>query len=225
MFRAVIFVNGSIPDIEKARNLVQPGDLLIAADGGSRHALDMGFFPSVVVGDMDSLLPEQAKRLEDANVKVIPHPRDKDDTDFELALNHALDQGCKNILVIGALGYRLDQTIGNISLLTNPKLNECSIHLDDGLEEVFFCLDECQVIGQKGETISLIPWGAKVNGIFTDGLKWPLRGETLFPFRTRGISNQMMENKAHIRISSGTLLIVHRRYLGSELKGGAHEAK
>ena len=51
MARLVIFANGLIPDLESARQLLQPGDLLYAADGGTHHALALGLLPSVVIGD------------------------------------------------------------------------------------------------------------------------------------------------------------------------------
>ena len=53
--RAVIFANGILPDPQAARGLLREGDLWIAADGGSRHALAFGRAPDVVIGDLDSL--------------------------------------------------------------------------------------------------------------------------------------------------------------------------
>ncbi len=55
MQRVVIFVNGRIPDLEQVRTLVRPSDLIVAADGGSRHALALGLVPSLVIGDLDSI--------------------------------------------------------------------------------------------------------------------------------------------------------------------------
>jgi thiamine pyrophosphokinase len=50
-----------------------------------------------------------------------------------------------------------------------------------------------------------------VSGIRTQNLKWPLNDETLYPDRTRGISNEMLGDTAFVSIESGLLLIVHRR--------------
>jgi thiamine pyrophosphokinase len=54
-------------------------------------------------------------------VEIQQHSRDKDETDLELALHYACTSGYREILVVGALGGRLDQTLGNLSLLTNPE--------------------------------------------------------------------------------------------------------
>ncbi|PIX47931.1 MAG: thiamine diphosphokinase, partial [Anaerolineae bacterium CG_4_8_14_3_um_filter_59_70] len=43
--RAVIFANGALPDLEPARRLIRRDDFLIAADGGTRHALALGLLP------------------------------------------------------------------------------------------------------------------------------------------------------------------------------------
>jgi thiamine pyrophosphokinase len=212
MSRTVIFVNGHIPDLKPVQRLTRPGDMLLAVDGGTRHALALGLTPAVVIGDLDSLTNDNRSKLEAAGTEIQRYPRDKNETDFELALRYAVKAGYYEILVIGALGNRLDQTLGNLALLTNPRLSTFDVRLDDGMEEVFFTRGSCQVWGAAGDLVSLIPWGGKVNGIATDGLRWPLRGETLYPYKTRGISNELLGETASISLKSGLLLIVHSRH-------------
>jgi thiamine pyrophosphokinase len=79
------------------------------------------------------------------------------------------------------------------------------------VEEIFLCRDQVQVHGRRGDIVSLIPWGGAVAEVKTLNLKWPLHSETLYPDRTRGISNEMLGESASISIGSGSLLIVHRR--------------
>ena len=211
MSRAIIFANGLVPDLESARRLIQPGDTLIAVDGGTHHALAMGFMPSVVIGDLDSLTVEDRQRTMERNVRLLEYPADKNQTDLELALEYGIQQGFREILIVGALGGRLDQTLGNLSLLSAPRLTAFNIRFDDGVEEVFFVRGRSEVRGQAGDTVSLIPWGAPVTGVTTNGLRWPLRDETLFPEETRGISNEMLSETASIEIVSGLLLVVRHR--------------
>ncbi len=211
--RATIFANGSLPDVEAARSLLRPGDVLIAADGGLRHLLALGLSPAILVGDLDSAPEGERRRLERAGARVIQHPRDKDETDLELALRLAVEDGHAAILVVGAFGGRLDQTLANLSLLSDPALAGRDVRLDDGIEEAFFIRRAGRVLGGPGEIVSLLPWGVPVEGVATAGLRWPLKGETLLPDRTRGVSNELSGETATISIESGLLLVVHRRRL------------
>jgi thiamine pyrophosphokinase len=213
MARLIIFANGLVSDLESARRLIQPGDLLYAADGGTRHALALGLFPSVVIGDLDSLTPVERQGLEARAVDIKQYPRAKDKTDLELALDYAIQAGQRNILVVGGLGGRLDQTLGNLSLLGHPRFSSYDIRLDDGMEEAFFTRNRCHIDGSPADIVSLVPWQAEVTGISSEGLRWPLRNETLFPYRTRGISNEMVLEQASIILRSGLLLVIHRRQL------------
>ncbi len=211
MSRILIFANGVLPDIQKARELIRTDDIIICADGGTQHALGMGVRPSLVIGDLDSLGDEEIKKAEKAGAKIIQYSQDKNETDLELALNHSLELKPTSIVIIAALGDRLDQTLGNIALLSDQRLAEIDIRLDDGLEEAFFCRRQCNLRGKSGDLVSLLPWQSAVQGISTEGLKWPLYNETLYPDKTRGISNQLIGNEASISVAAGLLLIIHRR--------------
>lgn len=209
--RAILFANGSLPDPQAARRLVRSGDLILAADGGSRHALALGLMPAVIIGDLDSLSPADRRRLESAGARLIVHPRDKDQTDLELALDFALRQGCTSVVILAALGGRLDQTLANLALLAAPRFAALDIRLDDGLEEAFFVRGRGCIQGRRGDLVSLLPWGGPAAGVVTEGLRWPLRGETLQPEQTRGVSNELLAERAAVSLEAGSLLVVHRR--------------
>ena len=213
MQRIVIFANGNLPDLNKARDLLRADDLIICADGGTHHALALGVIPNLVIGDMDSIQKEQWHELEKAGVTIELFPRDKNETDLELAINRAVEYEPQQIIIIAALGGRLDQTIGNIALLTDLQLATFDVRLDDGAEEKFICRDQVEVHGRSGDIVSLIPWGESARGVQTQNLKWQLNSETLYPDKTRGISNEMTSDTASVKIESGLLLIIHTRNL------------
>lgn len=207
--RIIIFANGSLPNPEKARALIRPGDYILCADGGTRHALDLGLTPNIVIGDLDSVTYEERRKMEEMGVEVLEFSRDKNETDLELVINHALTLNSSQILILAALGGRMDHTLANITLLSNLQLATFNIRLADGVEELFFCRDQAQVEGRSGDIVSLIPWQGEVTGVFTENLRWHLHHETLYPDKTRGISNEMTAEVATITIQSGLLLIVH----------------
>jgi thiamine pyrophosphokinase len=209
--RFVIFANGTLEDPEEARKLLRDNDRVVCADGGTHHALGLGLMPDAVVGDLDSLTTADEQRLLDAGVAIRRHPRDKDETDLQLALDEALREGARSILIVAGLGRRLDQTLGNISLMSDPRLSGIDCRMDDGLEEVYFCRSSSEIQGMAGDVVSLIPWGEGVTGVRTNGLRWMLSGDSLKPYRSRGISNEMETVPASVTIESGLLLIVHSR--------------
>ncbi|GAB4423026.1 MAG: thiamine diphosphokinase [Anaerolineales bacterium] len=209
--RIVIVANGHLPDLESAKPLFHKDDFIIAADGGANYLTEMGILPNLLIGDLDSVHAEVLRVLENEAVQIIKHPAGKDETDLELAVYAAVAKDADEILVIGALGGRLDQTLGNLSLLSAPAFAGRRIRLDDGEQEAFFCRKQVQVRGRSGDTVSLLPWGVPVSGIHTEGLRWPLSNETLYPEKTRGISNALTGESASIQIRSGLLLVIHQR--------------
>jgi len=211
MRRIIIFANGELPDLEKARALLRPDDFILCADGGTRHALALNLMPDLVIGDMDSLDSAVWKTLEEKNIPIELFPRDKNETDLELALNKAIEMDSHEIVIVAALGGRTDHALANIALLSNTKYAVRNIALDDGIEQLQFCRAQSEVRGRSGDIVSLIPWGDPVHGIRTENLKWKLDNETLHPDKSRGISNEMTADVASIKIESGLLLIIHRR--------------
>lgn len=211
MKRAIIFANGKLPDLEAARGLVQPGDLLIAADGGLRNAHLLGFTPELIIGDMDSATREHLARATDQGAALELFPRDKDETDLELALRAALDRGSDFIRIVGGLGGRTDQAFANLLLLADPALRKIDIRLDDGVEEAFIIRERGVIQGSPGDIVSLLPLEAPAEGVRTEGLRFPLDSETLLPFHTRGISNEMTGASASASLAKGALICIHSR--------------
>ncbi len=214
--RAFIFANGELPDISALRGLLHPDDWLVAADGGLHHLQRLGLIPQLLIGDLDSVLPEEAAALEQAGVAVRRFAPEKDETDLELALQAVFQAGCLEVRIAAGLGGRIDQTLGNLSLLLLPASTghpAVDLRFEDGREEVLLITTRQSVSGAAGDTLSLIPWLGPARGICTEGLRYPLRGETLWPERTRGISNELLGDTASISLQEGCLLCIHTRKL------------
>lgn len=207
--RCVIIANGASPDPEIAHRHADQADLLLAADGGARHALELDLVPHVVIGDLDSLDESQQRRLRSAGTQFIVHPPAKDETDLELALLHAVEQDADPIIVLAALGGRLDQTLANILLLTMPALVDRNVRLIEGLQTAFVVRDEATICGEPGDTVSLIPLGGEVHGVTTSGLAYALTEGTL-PFGPAlGVSNEMTSPQARVQVRDGLLFCIH----------------
>ncbi len=209
--RAIIFANGESADPQGTRDLLHPDDLIIAADGGTRYALAAGVIPHVVIGDLDSLPPADQARLEAAGSQIIHFSPRKDETDLELALLHAVREGATEIVILAALGGRLDQTIANVLLLSLPELSGLDVRIVEGPQTAFLIRDgrdDALIEGQPGDTVSLIPLGGDAVGVTTEGLEWSLHEDSLRFGPARGVSNVLAAQIARVRVRRGLLLCV-----------------
>ena len=212
--RALIFANGPLPDPQSVRALIQPDDWLIAADGGARHCLKLGLKISVVIGDFDSLQERDLKALRKAGSRLVRHPQNKDQTDLELALRHALGSGATEILILGAVGGRLDQTLANLLLPALPDMPETRIWLIDGPSRATIMRSggRLQLDGQHGDVVSLVPLGGSALGVTTTGLEYPLMKEPLAFGSTLGVSNTMLGDSASVELEVGVLAVFITRF-------------
>jgi thiamine pyrophosphokinase len=206
--RAIIFANGEFPNPQSAQDLLRGADLIIGVDGGTRHALGLGVTPHVVIGDLDSLAPDEQARVKAAGSRLIRFSPRKDETDLELALLHAVREGAVQVIVLAALGGRLDQTLANVLLLALPELNGIDVRIVEGTQEAFLINNEAIVTGRAGDTVSLIPLGGDAEGVTARGLEWELDDDTLRFGPARGVSNVLKSERAHIRVQRGSLLCV-----------------
>lgn len=208
--RVILFVNGDLPEPKRFKSLLNPSDFLVAVDGGLAHLHRLGLKPDLIIGDLDSADPNQVETLRADGTVVQSYPADKNETDLELALDAAIKMNPASIWVAAALGGRIDQTLANLFLLTRPDMAGMDIRLVDGECEVFLIRSSYEIKGKAGQRVSLLPILGPVHGIQTEGLKYPLNNESLYPEKTRGISNELTGSSASVLIQQGLLLCIHQ---------------
>ena len=210
--RAIIFANGKIEHYDQVLSELKTEDLLIAADGGAEHCRILGIQPEIVIGDMDSLSEQLMDHYQTGRTKLIRFPEDKDQTDLELALSYAHQQGAEKIILYGILGGRLDLSLANLLLLARDEWEHVSLIIQDGPDTAYLLRgeDSITINGNHGDIVSLIPLTDKVGGVSTSGLRWHLEKEELFMGNTRSVSNELIAQDAEIKICYGKLLLVHR---------------
>jgi thiamine pyrophosphokinase len=191
--------------------------LVVAADGGARHADALGLPIDRWVGDGDSLGVEEIARLRERGVAVDLYDPDKDETDTELAIRAAISGGADAITIVGAFGgVRLDHALANVSLLMNPLLDGRPADLLDAGARIRLLhapgpdgrAAAVALPGRVGDLISLIPFGVDGEGLTSEGLRYPLRDEQLAVGSTRGISNVRISTPALVSMERGLLLVI-----------------
>lgn len=187
---------------------------IIAADSGLHLAYDHSVMPSVVAGDMDSVDPPQLEMAVEAKSIIEKYPRDKEETDFEIALLCARAYKADALLVIGGGGDRLDHLFANVSVLAGPLTSPWISDMITDNEHVFICRpgQERTIAGKAGDTLSIIPIGGDAGGVKTTGLKWELKSETLDVHAARGVSNELTGDDATVSVSGGVVAIITQSF-------------
>jgi len=211
---ALILADGAAPD-PAGLDRAWPGwadgvDLVIAADGGARHATAFGRRIDRWVGDGDSLGPAGIDALRADGIPVELAPTDKDESDTELAVVAAAAAGAARITVVGALGgTRVDHGIANLWLLDHPVLVGRAVSLlDDASRVRLLGAGWHDLGGRVGDLVSIFPFSTDARGLTTTGLRYPLQDEALRQGATRGLSNVRDAVDAALRVGSGQVLVV-----------------
>lgn len=210
----LILADGAAPE-PAALDRAWPGwgdgiDLVIAADGGARHAPALGRTIDLWVGDGDSLGAAGVEALRAAGVPVELAPTDKDESDTELAILAAATAGATRVTILGALGgARVDHGLANVWLLAHPALSHrIGSLLDDRSRIRLLAAGRHDLRGRIGDLVSLFPFGGDAEGVTTRGLRYPLADEPLRSGSSRGLSNVREAADARIDVRSGMVLVV-----------------
>ena len=204
---ALVFAGGDPPPAIVAARLPRDA-LVIAADSGLDHAVALGRAVDLIVGDLDSVDPDLLAAARAAGTPVESHPRDKDETDLELALAAAMTRGAQAVTVVGGAGGRLDHVLANLAVLASPRFRRLRLDGWIGSAYVAVVRDDVAVRGRPGSLLTLIPLGGPAGGIRTEGLRYPLTDGDLDVGTTRGVSNEFIAPSARIRVRTGTLLAI-----------------
>jgi thiamine pyrophosphokinase len=185
-------------------------DRVVCADSGLMLAQRLGLQVDLVVGDMDSVPAAALGAARDAGSEIETHPVAKAATDLALALargGEGLTSG-DLLVVLGGAGGRLDHALANVHALADPSLAHVQLHARLGWADVHVVRDVAILELPLQATVSLLPSGGAALGITTEGLAYPLTGEDLHPWSTRGVSNIVTGTPVRIGLTDGCLLVV-----------------
>ena len=202
--RCLLLAGGPIGDYAALRPLVRPGDFVLAADSGYRHAAPLGLTVDLLLGDFDSL------GTPPAGVPIHTLPVEKDETDTLAAVRLAMRWGCRDFLILGAFGGRFDHSIAN--LITLREIVErggrgmladdrTRVHLLRGPETI-------RLPRMEGWSLSLFSMTDRCTGVCESGVHNPLDGYTLEAASSLGVSNAIDAAEARISLESGILAVI-----------------
>jgi thiamine pyrophosphokinase len=198
---ALILANGKPPSRQLFKKYISSIDIFICADGGANAALRFKSKPDLIIGDLDSVFKETLHKFKKADIKQL---RDQNSTDLEKALAAAIKMNCTGIIVLGAIGGRLDHAIGNLSALSKYS-RQAKIKFIDDTGEFIPIIHSAKLILPTGTLISLLPI-SRCSGIITKGLKWNLKNDFLQFGIRESTSNVVISSPVTIKVKKGNLV-------------------
>ena len=215
--RVIIIAGGDFKDLDFYKKLFWQDDFIICVNGGTEHALRLEIKPSLVIGDLDSLTSLARDFIDRMNVQIEKHPSAKEKSDLELAVDYAVEINPKEIIILGALGGpRVDHAFINLLLLSIPLSLGITASLLNERQEIRLIDKQLIIAGERGDYVSLFALSTDAVGVKTDGLKFPLHGETLKFASTRGLSNEIVTTPAKITLKKGLLLCIKTCRIGQQ---------
>ena len=202
MKRCVIVGGAPINDYNRIKGLFGGEDYVIVCDSGLKHLDKLCLTPNLIIGDFDSC--DKPK----TNIETIVLPREKDDTDSFFAVKEAVRRGFDEFLIFGAIGGRLDHSLGNISILLYLQgLGKRAKIVDDF--SVMEIVSSYAEIDDSYSYFSLLAIDGAAEGVSIENAKFPLKNARISADYQYGISNEVIKGKiANVNIKKGVLLLI-----------------
>lgn len=209
MKHAAILVGGNLEITDNVLKRARETNLVIAADGGARHAKALNLKLDLWVGDFDS-----SEGLTFPGVPRLEFNPDKDSTDFELAINASKDAGATQATVFGAFGGRFDHTLAIALSAAKNTLEGFEIKLESGFETGWILIPNkaLELPLRQHQTFSLLALSPTVTGLKITGAKWNLENATLEFGTGFGISNLAL-GTVNLKLETGFALVIAQNNL------------
>jgi thiamine pyrophosphokinase len=207
--KAVVIAHGDVDPSDRAH--LAGAELIVAADGGTLALERWGVQPHAIVGDLDSLGIERARAYEARGVVVVPYSPEKDESDLELAIAYALKAKAGDIVLLGIFGgERFDHELANALLIAADGYRGARVRAIRGGVTVraLHGGERLELGGEPGSGVTLLAVRGDAEGVRSQGLRYPLDGETLRFGAARGLSNVVMSRPASVACDRGALLVI-----------------
>lgn len=209
--KILIISNGTLDNKDILINAIEEADYIICADGGAKYFYDLEKNPDIVVGDLDSIDEKTLSIMKEKDIKFHRFPAKKDKTDTELAIDYAIDMGAREISLLGAIGTRLDHTLGNIMLLRKLLKRGVKAKIVNSQNEIHIVMDSLTLEATEKDYVSLIPLTEVVKGVTLRGFEYETTDKDFMMDSSLGISNKIINGKGEINIKEGVCLVIKAR--------------
>lgn len=183
--------------------------VVIGVDRGAWWLVEHKIVPDYAIGDFDSVSEEELKKIQQFSPNVVQYKRGKDETDLELGIQQAIRLDPSLVVVYGATGSRLDQTLAGISVL--EQFEAVAIEIRDKTNSICLITSEKVIVkDSQYRYCSFLPITRKAV-LSLKGFEYPLEKEILYRQKTRGISNQIKNTSGKVVVHQGKVLCIQSR--------------
>ena len=202
--RCFLALNGVLPAAKTIERIWALSQFKLATDGAFQNLQSYGYFPDLVLGDMDSILLPKNPLPKTEFQKI----EDQETTDSEKALLFLQKKKWEYADVVGVLGARLDHSWNHFLLLKQAaeKKLELFFWTDEGV--CFLAKESFQIQNAKGRLLSFFAYpGEGLKNCKTSGLEYNFHGENLNFLKTKSISNRILFENAQVQFEKGCSLV------------------
>ncbi len=207
--KAALILNGDAPSKQDLASL-DDVDIIVCADGAAQHMLKAGRVPTIIIGDLDSLESEVYKWADAMSVPLERHPKDKDYTDGELALQKALEGNPDKLVILGGHGGRTAMIMANLKLVRAAQEAGTDARMIGNGEIILFrhAGGFVDLTEHQGATFNVLPIGGDAD-VSIHGASFAGEHVTLHGNSARGVSNHVAdEGPARVEVHAGMALII-----------------
>lgn len=212
--KKTLIVSGGRINKSYADRLIKDNNFtyIIAVDKGLEVLDELDILPSYIIGDFDSVDKELLNKYREKDIEIKELNPEKDYTDTHMGLRQAIEFGSDEIIIIGAIGTRMDHTIANIHVMTEALDKNISCRMCDEYSDITIINKDTEILkSDEYKYLSIIPLTTEVKGVTLEGFKYRLNNRDLRVGESIGISNEQIENKAIIRMKEGKLIVIKSR--------------
>lgn len=207
MIKIALFAGGTID------NFQMDFDLFIGVDRGSLLLIEQGICPDLAVGDFDSVSEKELALICSQSKEVLQAQPEKDDTDLELAVKAVFARYPQaQVTIFGAFGGRLDHTLANIFLPSNPEITPYmqQIRLCNAQNELRYCPQGRHEIKPVAGMNYLAFMPVDDSRLTIEGAKYPLNESNYF-FKKVYASNEFIDEPVFLECQSGYVIVVYSK--------------
>lgn len=205
--KALVISSGTINNYNILESIVKESDFIVCADGGMDHLMKIKRLPNLILGDLDSISRDALDYINKNNIIIKRFSSIKNSTDTDLAMEYLIEEGFRNITLIGVTGTRQDHTMANIMLLNRLHEKRIKGKIVDDNNIIYLIDDYLEIEYQEGVYVSIVPITESGIEVSLDGFYYNLNNHRIKFGSTNGISNKITDSCGTINIHSGKALV------------------